>query len=99
MSNRLNGKTAVITGGAKGLGRSIAEKFYEEGCEIIICDILSSEAHKVAKKLKGKSFDLDVSDSKQVWNIFNDNISNMIAMFRKSISIWHILINSFCFSY
>ena len=75
MSNRLNGKTAVITGGAKGLGRSIAEKFYEEGCEIIICDILSSEAHKVAKKLKGKSFDLDVSDSKQVSNIFNDIIN------------------------
>ena len=72
MSNRLNGKTAVITGGAKGLGRSIAEKFYEEGCEIIICDVLSSEAHKVAKNLKGKSFELDVSDSKQVSNIFNE---------------------------
>ena len=76
MSNRLNGKTAVITGGAKGLGRSIAEKFYEEGCEIIICDVLSSEAHKVAKNLKGKSFDLDVSDSKQVLSIFND-INNL----------------------
>ena len=76
MSNRLNGKTAVITGGAKGLGRSIAEKFYEEGCEIIICDVLSSEAHKVAKNLKGKSFDLDVSDSKQVSSIFND-INNL----------------------
>ena len=72
MSNRLNGKIAVITGGAKGLGRSIAEKFYEEGCEIIICDVLSSEAHKVAKNLKGKSFELDVSDSKQVSNIFNN---------------------------
>ena len=80
MSNRLNGKTAVITGGAKGLGRSIAEKFYEEGCEIIICDVLSSEAHKVAKNLKGKSFELDVSDSKQVSNIFNDinNLYNKI---------------------
>lgn len=80
MSNRLNGKTAVITGGAKGLGRSIAEKFYEEGCEIIICDVLSSEAHKVAKNLKGKSFDLDVSDSKQVSSIFNDinNLYNKI---------------------
>ena len=76
MSNRLNGKTAVITGGAKGLGRSIAEKFYEEGCEIIICDVLSSEAHKVAKNLKGKSFDLDVSDSKKVSSIFND-INNL----------------------
>lgn len=76
MSNRLNGKTAVITGGAKGLGRSIAEKFYEEGCEIIICDVLSSEAHKVATNLKGKSFELDVSDSKQVSSIFND-INNL----------------------
>ena len=76
MSNRLNGKTAVITGGAKGLGRSIAEKFYEEGCEIIICDVLSSEAHKVAKNLKGKSFELDVSDPKKVSSIFND-INNL----------------------
>ena len=73
---RLDGKTAVITGGAKGLGRSIAEKFYEEGCEIIICDILSTEANKVAENLKGKSFELDVSDSKQVSSIFND-INNL----------------------
>ena len=72
MSNRLNGKVAVITGGAKGLGLSIAEKFHEEGCQIIICDILSSEANKVAKNLKGKSFELDVSDSKQVLDVFND---------------------------
>ena len=72
MSNRLNGKVAVITGGAKGLGLSIAEKFYEEGCQIIICDILSSEADKVANNLNGKSFELDVSDSKQVLDVFND---------------------------
>ena len=76
MSNRLNGKVAVITGGAKGLGLSIAEKFHEEGCQIIICDILSSEANKVANNLKGKSFELDVSDSKQVTDIFND-INNL----------------------
>ena len=72
MSNRLNGKIAVITGGAKGLGQSIAEKFYQEGCEIIICDLLALEANKVAKNLKGKSFELDVSDSKQVSYIFNN---------------------------
>tara|TARA_B100000683_G_scaffold99617_1_gene98490 strand:+ start:275 stop:1102 length:828 start_codon:yes stop_codon:yes gene_type:complete len=72
MSNRLNGKIAVVTGGAKGLGRSIAEKFQKEGCEIIICDVLSSEAKIVAKNLKGNSFELDVSNSEQVSDIFND---------------------------
>ena len=80
MSNRLNGKIAVITGGAKGLGRSIAEKFYNEGCEIIICDLLDSEANKVAENLRGKSFELDVTDSKKVSDIFNDinNLYNKI---------------------
>ena len=72
MSNRLNGKIAVVTGGAKGLGRSIAEKFQKEGCEIIICDVLSSEAKIVAKNLKGNSFELDVSNPEQVSDIFND---------------------------
>ena len=52
MSNRLNGKVAVITGGAKGLGLSIAEKYHEEGCQIIICDILISESKKVAKNIQ-----------------------------------------------
>ena len=80
MSNRLNGKIAVVTGGAKGLGRSIAEKFQKEGCEIIICDVLSSEAKIVAKNLKGNSFELDVSNSEQVSDIFNDinNLYNKI---------------------
>lgn len=36
---KLEGKTAVITGGSKGIGRSIAEKFAEKGAQIIIFDI------------------------------------------------------------
>ena len=49
MSNRLNGKVAVITGGAKGLGLSIAEKFHEEGCQIIICDIYPQKLIKLLR--------------------------------------------------
>ena len=32
----LNGKTAVITGAAKGIGRAVAERFAAEGCNIVL---------------------------------------------------------------
>jgi SDR family mycofactocin-dependent oxidoreductase len=37
--NRLVGRTAFITGGARGQGRAIAEKFASEGADIITCDL------------------------------------------------------------
>jgi NAD(P)-dependent dehydrogenase (short-subunit alcohol dehydrogenase family) len=50
--NRLKNKVALITGGAKGLGASIAHHFFNEGAKIILCDINLDEALKTAKKIK-----------------------------------------------
>lgn len=38
--NRLEGKVAIITGGAKGLGQAMAERFANEGAKVIACDMM-----------------------------------------------------------
>ena len=47
----LNGKTAVITGGAGGIGRFIAEKFVTSGVSIMIADIDIKRGKKTAAEL------------------------------------------------
>ena len=49
MAKSLAGKTAVITGAGRGIGRSIALTFAEAGADIAIC-ARSSEALDVGKK-------------------------------------------------
>ena len=68
--NRLKNKVALITGGAKGLGASIAHHFFNEGAKIILCDINLDEALKTAKKLNGTAYYMDVSNSKNVQDVF-----------------------------
>jgi 3-oxoacyl-[acyl-carrier protein] reductase len=68
--NRLKNKTALITGGAKGLGASIALHFFNEGANVIICDKNIDKASKMAKEINGIAYYMDVSDSKNVEEVF-----------------------------
>jgi 2-deoxy-D-gluconate 3-dehydrogenase len=52
---RLDGKTAIITGGAKGIGRGIAERLVEAGATVVISDI-DQEAGKKASETIGAHF-------------------------------------------
>ena len=68
--NRLKNKTALITGGAKGLGASIALHYFNEGANVIICDKNIDKASEMAKEINGKAYYMDVSDSKNVEEVF-----------------------------
>ena len=68
--NRLKDKVALITGGARGLGASIAKHFFNEGAKVILCDINIDQANEKARKLDGTAYYMDVSNSKNVKEVF-----------------------------
>ncbi|MDR1433981.1 3-oxoacyl-[acyl-carrier-protein] reductase [Candidatus Endomicrobiellum devescovinae] len=51
---RLQGKTAIITGSAQGIGRAICELFASEGAQVVISDINAEQAQKTADEIKLK---------------------------------------------
>lgn len=61
----MQGKTALITGAASGIGRAIAEKFAGEGAQVIVND-LSDAGEAVAKDIGGTFIAADLSDQNQV---------------------------------
>lgn len=61
---KLKGKTAIITGGARGIGAALALGYVREGARVCVADIDLFEAQKTADAIGGQSFacKLDVTD-------------------------------------
>lgn len=51
MPGRLEGKVAIVTGGASGFGRGIATKFVQENAKVIIADLSEESGQKVAQEV------------------------------------------------
>jgi 3-oxoacyl-[acyl-carrier protein] reductase len=68
---RLKDKVAIITGGAKGIGKSTAIKFAQEGAQIAIWDLLEAEGEGAIKELaelgiKAKFYKVNITSKDQV---------------------------------
>ncbi len=59
---RLEGKTALVTGGASGFGAGIVRKFLAEGAQVMIADINGDAALALAEELGAAACPADVSD-------------------------------------
>jgi NAD(P)-dependent dehydrogenase (short-subunit alcohol dehydrogenase family) len=63
----LIGKTALITGGASGIGEAAARLFSQNGARVVIVDVNAEAAAKVASELDGaRSFGCDIGDERAV---------------------------------
>ena len=54
----LQGKTAVITGGSRGIGKQILTRFTEAGCKVVFTGRSLEALQAVEKEFKDKGFDV-----------------------------------------
>jgi 2-hydroxycyclohexanecarboxyl-CoA dehydrogenase len=59
---RLDGRKALVTGGASGIGAAIAERLAAEGAEVWVGDVNVPGAEKIAGEVNGHAIELDVTD-------------------------------------
>ena len=75
----LNGKIALITGGAQGIGRIISEDLARQGAHVILGDVNFGGAEKTVAEIKGRggkasAVQIDVSSAADVQSVFDSII-------------------------
>ncbi len=88
---RLDGKVAVVTGGARGLGLAMATGLAEAGAEVVLADRLEKEGEKSAESLKtlghkARFRKIDVAD--------RDSVSSVMKDLSESLGGVDVLINN-----
>ncbi|CUH65372.1 4-formylbenzenesulfonate dehydrogenase TsaC1/TsaC2 [Thalassovita gelatinovora] len=83
---RLQGKTAIVTGGASGFGAGIVRKFAAEGARVMVADLNIDLAGEVAAQCGGIACQVDVSK--------DDSVAAMAAMAAKELGAVDILVNN-----
>jgi 2-hydroxycyclohexanecarboxyl-CoA dehydrogenase len=59
---RLEGRKALVTGGASGIGAAICARLAAEGAEVWVGDVNTEGAEKIAGEVAGHALELDVTD-------------------------------------
>jgi NAD(P)-dependent dehydrogenase (short-subunit alcohol dehydrogenase family) len=82
----INGKGAVIVGGASGMARAAAEQLHAKGAKVAILDLPTSKGEEVAAGLAGTFHPVDVMD--------DDGVEAALAAAVEDLGALHIAVNT-----
>ncbi|WP_114285889.1 L-iditol 2-dehydrogenase [Candidatus Halocynthiibacter alkanivorans] len=85
---RLDGKTALITGAARGIGRAFAEAYVREGARVAIADIDTARAQATASEIGAAAIAVEMDVTSQ------ESIDNAVAKTARALGGIDILINN-----
>ena len=92
MGNLLKDKVAIVTGGSRGIGKAIAQRFAQEGCNLVLVSRTKSELEKTAESII-KKFSVNVSVYPT--DIANENeVVSMVQETIKKFGKISILVNN-----
>ena len=88
---RLKGKKAVITGGGRGIGASVAEELARQGCEVVVAARTLCQLEAVVEAIKSAggvahAVECDVTDP--------DSVAEMAMQAKELMGSVHILVNN-----
>lgn len=91
MSQRLEGKVAIVTGGGQGIGAATALRFAEEGAKVVICSRRIAPLQKVAAEIEAKGgaclpLSVDISDE--------DAVKDLVAKTIEAFERLDIIVNN-----
>jgi NAD(P)-dependent dehydrogenase (short-subunit alcohol dehydrogenase family) len=69
-AGRLDGKVAVITGAAGGIGRASARRFAAEGARVVVADLADDDGERLADEIGGLYVHADVTDPDAVQALY-----------------------------
>ncbi|MGE5680717.1 MAG: SDR family oxidoreductase [Bacillota bacterium] len=92
MDFQLKGKTVLVTASSMGIGRSVAESFIQEGCNVAICARTKNQLIQTAQEIKN-SYGIE-----PLWCVCDINaekdISNTVEVVRSNFGAIDILVNN-----
>ncbi len=75
MTGRLSNRSALVIGGARGIGAAIAQRFFEEGARVVIADTEEEAGRATAERLKGRFIATDISQKADAERAVNEVVT------------------------